>query len=365
MDTGRGGPPHTGGEAFPALLRRRRAELGITQAELARRAGVSVRAVRNLEQGQTRNPRKASVRQLIAALKPGPGTPDGATTRVGVLGPLLVEAQGEQQHLGDTRWARLLGLLALQPNRPVAVDDIVDVLWGSRPPRSHLDLIGSAVRRLRALLHPQLRLVATGRGGYRLEGAPEQLDVLRFDALLSEAKAASDREGVFRALDGAMACWRGPVLAGHDALRHHAIVAALSRRRLSAALAHADAGIALGRHDEVVAQLENVRDDEPMHEGLHTRLMLALAGSGRQAAALALFDDLHTRLATELGIEPGPEVRAAQLHVLRQEVPAAAFAEARHVISHGDSQPPRAARLSAGLPFQLPAGTVHFTGRDG
>jgi len=332
VDTGRGGLPHTdaaaaaAGEPFSALLRRRRTELGITQAELARRAGVSVRAVRYLEQGRTRNPRKASIRQLIAALEPQPGTPAGATTRVGVLGPLLVEARGEQQHLGDTRWARLLGLLALQPNRPVAVDDIVDVLWGSRPPRSHLDLIGSAVRRLRALLHPQLRLAATGRGGYRLEGAPDQLDVLRFDALLDEARAAQaggDRVGAFHALDGAMACWRGPVLAGHDALHHHATVAALSRRRLSAALAYADAGIALGRHDEVVSQLENMRDAEPLHEGLHARLMLALAGSGRQAAALALFDDLHTRLTTELGIEPGPEVRAAQLHVLRQEVPAA------------------------------------------
>ncbi|MGW4058285.1 BTAD domain-containing putative transcriptional regulator [Amycolatopsis sp. NPDC004747] len=332
MDTGRGGHPHTeraaaAGEPFSALLRRRRGELGITQAELARRAGVSVRAVRYLEQGRTRNPRKASIRQLVAALEPRPGAPAGATTRVGVLGPLLLEAHGRQQHLGNTRWARLLGLLALQPNRPVAVDDIVEVLWGGRPPRSHLDLIGSAVRRLRALLHPQLRLEATGHGGYRLEGAPEQLDVLRFDARLDEAKAAravGDVEGAFRALDEAMGCWRGPVLAGHDALQQHTTVAALSRRRLSAALAHADAGIALGRHDEVVAQLETVRDDEPLHEGLHARLMVALAGSGQQAAALALFDALHARLASELGIEPGPEVRAAQLHVLRQEVPAAA-----------------------------------------
>ncbi|EOD65143.1 BTAD domain-containing putative transcriptional regulator, partial [Amycolatopsis vancoresmycina] len=328
MDTGRGGHPHTdhtaaAGEPFPALLRRRRAELGLTQAELARRAGVSVRAVRYLEQGRIRKPRTASVRQLVAALEPGPGAPAPATTRVGVLGPLLVEAGGEQQHLGDTRWARLLGLLALQPNRPVGVDDIVDVLWGSRPPRSHLDLIGSSVRRLRALLHPQLRLTATGHGGYRLEGVPEQLDVLRFDTLVEEARAAGDREHAFRALGEAMACWRGPVLADHSALHHHPAVAALSRRRLSAALAFADAGISLGRHEEVVAQLETVRDDEPMHEGLHARLMVALAGSGRQADALALFDALHSRLATELGIEPGPEVRAAQLHVLRQEVPAA------------------------------------------
>ncbi|MER6800404.1 BTAD domain-containing putative transcriptional regulator, partial [Amycolatopsis mediterranei] len=290
MDTGRGGLPHTehtaaAGEPFSALLRRRRGELGITQAELARRAGVSVRAVRYLEHGRTRNPRTASIRQLIAALEPEPGTPAAATTRVGVLGPLLVEVGGAPQHLGDTRWARLLGLLALQPNRAVAVDDIVDVLWGARPPRSHLDLIGGAVRRLRALLHPQLQLRATGRGGYRLDGTPDQLDVLRFDARLDEAKAAQaggDRESAFRALDAAMACWRGPVLAGHDALHRHSAVAALSRRRLSTALAYADAGIALGRHDEVVAQLETMRDDEPMHEGLHARLMVALAGSGRR-----------------------------------------------------------------------------------
>jgi transcriptional regulator with XRE-family HTH domain len=117
-----------------ALLRARRAELGITQAELARRAGMSVRAVRYLEQGRIQNPRTASVQQLVAALDAV--TDEPAPTRIGILGPLLVEAGGSEHHLGVTRPARLLGLLALRLNRPVAIDEITDVLWDGRPPRA-------------------------------------------------------------------------------------------------------------------------------------------------------------------------------------------------------------------------------------
>jgi Bacterial transcriptional activator domain/NB-ARC domain len=79
-------------------------------------------------------------------------------------------------------------------------------------------------------------------------------------------------------------------------------------------------GRLLGRHEQTIARLEAVREDEPLHEGLHARLMTALAGNGQQAAALELYEGVSTRLSTELGIEPGPELRAAQLTVLRQEV---------------------------------------------
>src|SRR5436305_8029323 len=107
-------------QAFSTMVRERRAKLGLTQEELARRAGMSVRALRYLEQGYVRNPRTASIRQLIAALDAAgdvPVTP--AALRIGVLGPLSVEAGGRPVDLGRTRHAVLLGLLALHPNRPV------------------------------------------------------------------------------------------------------------------------------------------------------------------------------------------------------------------------------------------------------
>ena len=307
------------------MVRERRTELGLTQEELARRAGMSVRALRYLEQGRVRNPRTASIRQLVAALETAVDvavTP--AALRIGVLGPLSVEVGGQPVDLGRTRHASLLGLLALHPNRPVALADIADMVWTHRPPRSYANLVNIYVRRLRKQLGPALRLVAVGHGGYQLEVEPAELDLMEFVELTAEARAARDTADAHDLYARALACWRGHVLTDLDPLQRHPATGPLARQRLSATLAYADIGIALGEHEQAAAQLRSVRDDEPLHEGLHARLMVALAGSGQQAAALELFDDLRGRLSAELGIEPGPELRSAQLQVLRQEIPASA-----------------------------------------
>ncbi len=307
--------------ALSAQVRRRRGELGITQSELARRAGIGVRTLRDLEQGIVRNPRTASVRQLLAAL----AEPAPRALRIGVLGPLTVECDGRPLALGDTREASLLGLLALTANRPLALADVVEALWDGRPPASHMGLVNRYVRRLRQALGPAVRLATVRRGVYQLDLDPNQLDLLQFDELTAQARAAHDAGELDVAHDRygrALACWRGSVLAGHDQMAWGPVAAAVSRRRLSATLAFADVGQLLGRHEQSITQLEAVRADEPLHEGLHARLMTALTGSGHQAAALELFDDLAARLAAELGVKPGPEIRAAQLTVLRQEIPA-------------------------------------------
>jgi DNA-binding SARP family transcriptional activator len=309
-----------GPAALAALLRQRRGELGITQSELARRAGVGVRTLRDLERGAVRNPRTASVRQLLAALtQPAPEA--CSALRIGVLGPLVVERDGRQLPLGDTREARLLGQLALSANRPLSLARAADALWTGRLPASHAELVNRYVRRLRVLCGPELRLSIVARGVYQLDVDAEQLDLLRFGRLTAQARTdheAGDPEAAYNAYQRALDCWRGPVLACHE--QTGLVADALSRQRLTATLAFADVGRLLGRHEQTIARLEAVREDEPLHEGLHARLMTALAGNGQQAAALELFEDLSTRLSTELGIEPGPELRAAQLTVLRQEV---------------------------------------------
>ncbi|MFI6046966.1 BTAD domain-containing putative transcriptional regulator [Nocardia sp. NPDC051321] len=304
------------------LLRQRRGKLGITQSELAQRAGVGVRTLRDLEHGVVRNPRIASVRQLLAALDEPTQRTTAPALRIGVLGPLVLEHNSTQVAMGDTRAATLLGLMALHVNQPVSLADVAATVWADRPPVSHAELLSRYARRLRQRLGPGLRLTA-GRGFCRLDLDPEQLDLLQFGELTTRARDAAEageldtaHETYARALD----CWRGPVLSGHEPLAWHPGAGALSRQRLSAALAFADIGCVLGRYEQTVTQLEAVRTDEPLHEGLHSRLMTALAGSGQQAAALELFDDLTERLSTELGIEPGPEIRAAQLTVLRQEI---------------------------------------------
>ncbi|AHH97558.1 AfsR/SARP family transcriptional regulator [Kutzneria albida] len=232
-----------------------------------------------------------------------------------MLGPLVVEYDGQVLSLGDTREARLLGLLALSANRPLSLASVADALWTGRPPASHGELVNRYVRRLRLLCGPELRLSAVGRGVYQLDLAPEQLDLLQFGRLTAQARAdyeAGDLEAAYDTYQQALDCWRGPVLAGHE--QTGPVVDVLSRQRLSATLALADVGRLLGRHEQTIVRLEAVREDEPLHEGLHARLMTALAG------ALKLYENLSTRLSAELGIEPGPELRAAQLTVLRQEV---------------------------------------------
>ncbi|MFC9432976.1 BTAD domain-containing putative transcriptional regulator [Nocardia sp. NPDC057030] len=311
--------------ALSALLRQRRGELGITQSELARRAGVGVRTVRDLEHGVVRNPRTASVRQLLAALTEATSEPMAPALWIGVLGPLIVGRDGTRLALGDTREATVLGLLALTVNQPLSLASAAAAVWADQPPTSATELLNRYVRRLRRLLGPRLRLTV-GRGFYRLDLDPEQLDLLQFGELAVQARTAAeagDLEIAYETYDRALACWRGPVLSGNERLAWHPWAAVLSRQRLSATLAFADIGCALGRHEQTLTRLEAVRDDEPLHEGLHARLMTALAGNGQQAAALELYDNLTERLSAELGIEPGPEIRTAQLRVLRQEIPAA------------------------------------------
>lgn len=309
--------------ALSALLRRRRGELGMTQSELAERAGVGVRTLRDLEQGAVGKPRTASVRQLLAALAEPIASEEGAGLRIGVLGPLLVERDGRAVPAGDTRAARLLGLLALSANRSLSLASAAEALWGSRPPASHGKLVNRYVRQLRQLCGPQLRLSAMGGGLYRLDADPDQLDLLRFSRLTAQARAdheAGDLAAAYDTYRQALACWRGPVLGGYE--QTGSIAEALSRQRLTAALAFADIGQQLGRHDHTIAALTALREDEPLHEGLHARLMTALAGDGQQAAALELYDQMADRLSAELSIEPGPDMRAAQLAVLRREEPA-------------------------------------------
>jgi DNA-binding SARP family transcriptional activator/DNA-binding XRE family transcriptional regulator/Tfp pilus assembly protein PilF len=358
-----------------ALLREYRLGAGMTQRELARRAGLSVRALRDIEQGRVGQPRWHSVQGLAAALRladidhhrllsaAGRAGRAVAARRldIGVLGPLTVRRDAVAVEVGPARLRCLLGLLALQPGQVVAREEIVDVLWGERPPATCLSLVHTYVARLRRLLEPgrrqraPARVVLRVRGGYLLELAADHLDVLCFDELAEGARraaAAGDSAAACELSARALALWRGPLLSDLDGrLQQHPAAVALCQRRLAVALAHADSAIGLGRHQQAVAPLRVLVRDEPLHESLHARLMLALAASGQQATALRLFADLRERLVNELGVEPGAEVQDAHLRILRQQLPAPAPAGAA----------PRASEWAT--PAQLPAAVAAFTGR--
>ncbi|MBW4704682.1 MULTISPECIES: BTAD domain-containing putative transcriptional regulator [unclassified Micromonospora] len=371
-------------------IRRRRLGAGLTQEQLAERAGISVRAVRDIEQGRVRNPRAESLRRIAAAVgppqlkPPGPAPPvatPAPTLRIDVLGPLRIQVGVEPVTLGSNRQRMLLGLLALHPDAIVSRHEIVDVLWGHDPPDSCLNLVHTYVARLRRVLDqpggPAATITHVG-GGYRLRVDPAQLDLSRFAAAIerAEGSVAGDLPSLDR-LAGALALWRGPVLAdAAPSLTQHPTAAALNRRRIATAVTYATLAVDLGLPDRAVRELHAVASHEPLHEQVHARLMLALAACGQQARALALHRNLRDRLAEQLGVEPGPELREAQLRILRQDLP--------RMVTHpggpvtGTVPAPRLTEVAPRRPevaqptppsrhrspAQLPPDVAYFTGRS-
>src|SRR5574341_134716 len=367
-------------------LREHRRRAGLTQQELAVRAGVSVRALRELEQDRVRHPHQRSVQQLMTTLglldlerpasaatvtQPGDPHGDDGPVWIGVLGPLAVRHGGVAVDPGTAKVRSLLGLLAIQPGDLVARDEIVDGLWGERPPATCLALVHTYVARLRRRLEgghhgsDAAPAVVLDHGGYRLRADVDGLDVLRFTQLAGRAHDASVAGSHAAACDTfaqPLAVWRGPVLADLSLrLRQHPAAVGLAQRRIAAALAWADLATQIGRGEQVIELLRRLAGDEPLHEELHARLMLALTSCGQQAAALGLFADLRARLVEELGVEPGPRVHDVYLRILRQQVApavdatsAVAGAAGRRTGSGKDRVPPQQ------LPLDLPG----FTGRE-
>jgi DNA-binding SARP family transcriptional activator/Tfp pilus assembly protein PilF len=361
-----------GGEAVSQVgevIRRHRLAAGLNQHELAGRAGISVRALRDLEQGRIRQPRATSVRKLADALALSPAaqeallaailTATGTERRqlhIGVLGPLLVSHGGAPVDIPSQRQRTLLALLALHKGQMVPISEIIDVLWGEDPPRTARNLVQMYVSQLRTLLGTAGRNLRSAHGGYALDLAEQQLDLAQFDDLVRRAQATQSADRPDQAAQlytRALECWRGPVLAdAGKRLRQHPTVTAASNRRIAATVAFADAAIAIGASEQVIAALRTLSHEEPLHEAVHGRLMLALAATGEQAEALRVFAELRTRLTEELGVEPGREVQSAHLRILRGEV-----ADANHTTMRSEDPTP------VPVPAQLPAAPRYFTGR--
>ena len=252
---------------------------------------------------------------------------------VGVLGPLTLTRGQVALPLRTAGQRGLLSLLALSAGRPVERDEIIWALWGERPPKTCVTQVHAAVAQLREVLQPPARSEG-GRsarspdsplqlipGGYLLSLAHADTDLTRFDALLDSARHLRTHGTLpeeAEALAQAVAHWRGPVLSGSNPrLVEHPLALTANRARLAATLAYASVALDLGWYEQVVGPLWALVRDEPYHEGLHSALMRTLAGLGERAAALRLYVTLRERLVEELGVEPGDEMRAAHLAILR------------------------------------------------
>ncbi|MFL5962304.1 MAG: BTAD domain-containing putative transcriptional regulator [Gaiellaceae bacterium] len=225
-----------------------------------------------------------------------------------ILGRLDVLDQGRVIEVGSGKQRALLAVLLIHPNQLLQIDQLSEELWGVDPPDSAVKTIQVLVSRLRKALGEPGR-IETGGSGYRLRVEPGELDADRAQSLLDEGRA---RE----ALD----LWRGDSL---EEFRYEAFAAneaaRLDELRQAATEARIDADLELGRHSELVAELEALVAVHPLRERLWAQRMTALYRSGRQADALAAYEELRRSLDQELGLTPGPALQKLQQSILRQD----------------------------------------------
>jgi DNA-binding SARP family transcriptional activator len=275
-------------------------------------------------------------------------------TEYRLLGPLEIVHRGEAVPTGGQRKRALLARLLLEANRTVSIDALVDALWGEQVPSTAVKMVHIYVSQLRKVL-PSGAL-RTHPPGYRLEVAPEAVDMLRFERLRKEGRealAAGDAGTAAERLMAACALWRGPAL-GEFSEPFAAVAAAhLDELRLVAVEDRVDAELALGRHHDVAGELQALVATHPLRERPRRQLMLALYRQGRHAEALAAFQQLRAALRDELGIDPSAGLADLQYRILNQD-PA---------LDHVSPAPAAAPSHPTPVPVPAPGAGDGFVGR--
>jgi DNA-binding SARP family transcriptional activator len=234
-----------------------------------------------------------------------------------VLGPLEVTADGRSLPLGGQKQRALLAILLLRAGEVVPAERLIDHLWGETPPRTASTSLQNFVSQLRRTLG--VGVVVTRAPGYTLQLGDHELDLRHFERLVKTAResAAEVRAQLLRE---ALALWHGPPLAEftYEPFAQGEI-GRLEELRLSALAERIEAELELGRHADLVGELEVLVAAHPLSERFRGQLMLALYRSGRQAAALDAYRDARRALTDELGIEPTPALQQLQAAILRQD----------------------------------------------
>ncbi|MGH2943582.1 MAG: BTAD domain-containing putative transcriptional regulator, partial [Solirubrobacteraceae bacterium] len=221
-----------------------------------------------------------------------------------------------------TKPRAVLAVLLLHANESVSAERLALALWGEDVGGSATKTVRVHVSRLRKALGDG-DVITTTAAGYCLRVGPDELDADQFERLVEEGRralAGGQAEYAAGILRDALAMWRGPAL-GELAFEPfaHAEVARLEEQRLAALEARIEADLAAGRHTELVAELQQLVGAHPTRERLAGHLMLALYRCGRQADALEVYRDARRVLITEIGVEPGPQLRGLQAAILRQD----------------------------------------------
>jgi DNA-binding SARP family transcriptional activator/tetratricopeptide (TPR) repeat protein len=328
------------------------------------------------------------------------GEHDGASNPfVSLLGPVDVLVDGSPAGISQPGLRILLAMLALSANKVVPVGALIDALWqedASRQREKNLHVQVHLLRRRLAELEPGrgTSRVVTAPPGYMLCLSDGELDAQVFATLARQGRLLSQDGKAVAAADQfgrALRLWRGPALGdvADAGPRLAADAAGLEEQRLAVVEDHADAELAAGHHADVACQLPGLIAQSPLRERLRGQFMLALYRCGRQADALAAYQQAREVLSEELGLDPGPQLRALQQQILaadpRLDLPPAPAKAGSGLTPAGlpgpaaddwpaEAQPPGEPDIAASdpgstpaapvMPRQLPADVRHFAGRD-
>jgi DNA-binding SARP family transcriptional activator len=280
-----------------------------------------------------------------------------------ILGPVEATVHGKVILDRRPQQRGLVAYLLLNANRLVATGHVVEALWGATPPPTARTQVHASVSRIRRALrdHRVDPVLISREGGYLLTVECGELDLAEFYRGVEAARAAvrtADLPGAADLYRQALGRWRGAALTGAAGAFVEAASARLEDQRLSAWEELIDTELALGRHASVTDDLLPLVAAHPLRERLVAQLMRALAARGQQAQALSVYAGTRSRLAEELGVQPGRELADVHLRVLRQQVPIEAA-----------TRPPRRKGVPPAHahphPAQLPADLPVFAGREG
>lgn len=311
--------------------------------------------------------------------------------RFTVLGDVRVWRDGAEVDPGPPLRRTLLALLLARAGSPVPLADIVDALWEERPPTHAVNMVHRHVGALRRLLEPGLpnraegSLLLRGGGGYRLLAPSGSVDLQRFHQLAQQARdllRRNDRNGTDTVVDlyvQALALRQGPAAGCPVQAPAHPVFTELDRAYDAVVREAAEVALGCGRADRVLPALSASAARHPLDEGLQARLLLALAATGRTAAALEVFRSTAARLADELGVDPGPELIDARRQVTAAEGGHGAVDGTRDAEPDTEQAPgapapapahtpapdtPPAPTAPPFKPAQLPPALSAFAGRD-